>query len=45
MKLMQFVTLIEGMAQLLNDGMSLPDFYDELLARSGYADMLMAKDT
>ena len=45
MKLMQFVTLIESMAQLLNDGMSLPDFYDELLARSGYVDMLMAKDT
>ena len=45
MKLMQFVTLIEGMAQLLNDGMSLPDFYDELLARSGYADMLLSKDT
>ncbi|MBR6595997.1 MAG: UvrD-helicase domain-containing protein [Oscillospiraceae bacterium] len=45
MKLMQFVTLIEGMAQLLNDGMSLPDFYDELVARSGYADMLLTKDT
>ena len=45
MKLMQFVTFIEGMAQLLNDGMSLPDFYDELVARSGYADMLLAKDT
>ena len=45
MKLMQFVSLIEGMAQLLDDGMSLPDFYDELLARSGYADMLLSKDT
>ena len=45
MKLMQFVSFIEGMAQLLNDGMSLPDFYDELVARSGYADMLLAKDT
>ena len=45
MKLMQFVSLIEGMAQLLADGMSLPDFYDELLSRSGYADMLQSKDT
>ena len=45
MKLMQFSALIEGMAQLLNDGMSLPDFYDEVLLRSGYVDMLKAKDT
>jgi DNA helicase-2/ATP-dependent DNA helicase PcrA len=33
------------MAQLLEDGMSLPDFYDELLIQSGYVDMLNAKDT
>ena len=45
MKLMQFSTLIEGLAQLLNEGMSLPDFYDEVLIRSGYVDMLKAKDT
>ena len=45
MKLMQFSALIEGLAQLLEDGMSLPDFYDELLIRSGYVDMLQAKDT
>ena len=45
MKLMQFTALIEGMAQLLEDGMSLPDFYDELLIRTGYVDMLNAKDT
>lgn len=45
LKLMQFSALIEGMAQLLDDGMSLPDFYDELLIRSGYVDMLNAKDT
>jgi len=44
-KLMQFSALIEGMAQLLEEGMSLPDFYDELLIRSGYVDMLSAKDT
>lgn len=45
MKLMQFSALIEGMAQLLDEGMSLPDFYDELLIRTGYVDMLSAKDT
>ena len=45
MKLLQFSGLIEGMAQLLEEGMSLPDFYDELLMRTGYADMLIAKDT
>ncbi len=45
MKLLQFSALIEGMAQLLEDGMSLPDFYDELLIRTGYVDMLNAKDT
>ena len=45
MKLMQFTALIEGMAQLLEEGMSLPDFYDELLIRTGYVDMLNAKDT
>ena len=45
MKMMKFVSLIEGMDQLLKDGMSLPDFYDELLIRSGYVDMLESKDT
>ena len=45
MKLMQFSSLIEGMAQLLEEGMSLPDFYEELLIRSGYVDALNAKPT
>ncbi|MDY3224746.1 MAG: 3'-5' exonuclease [Candidatus Faecousia sp.] len=45
MKLLQFSALIEGLAQLLDDGMSLLDFYDELLIRTGYVDMLKAKDT
>ena len=44
-KLMDFTILIEGMAKLLEEGMSLPDFYDELLIRSGYVDMLEAKPT
>ena len=45
LKLLKFSALIEDMAQLLEEGMSLPDFYDELLIRSGYVDMLNAKDT
>ncbi len=45
MKLMQFSALIEGLAELLENGMSLPDFYEELLIRTGYTDMLQAKDT
>ena len=45
MKLLQFSGLIEGLAQLLEEGMSLPDFYDELLERSGYVEMLLSKDT
>ena len=45
LKLMQFSAMIEGLAQLLEDGMTLPEFYDELLSRTGYVDMLKAKDT
>ena len=45
MKLMQFTSLIESLAELLDTGITLPDFYDELLARTGYADMLIAKPT
>ena len=44
-KLMQFTMLIEELAQLLENGMSLPDFYEELLIRSGYEAMLQQKDT
>ena len=44
-KMMQFVALIEGLAQLLVDGMSLPDFYEEVMIRTGYVDMLQSKDT
>jgi len=45
MKLMQFSALIEGLAELLEEGISLPDFYDEVIVRTGYADMLNAKPT
>ena len=44
-KLMQFTILIEELAQLLDNGMPLPVFYDELLLRSGYEAMLLQKDT
>ena len=42
-KLMQFTVLIEELAQLLEEGMTLPEFYDELIQRTGYAAMLEAK--
>ncbi len=44
-KFLQFTVMIEGLAQLLEDGMDLPEFYEEVMARTGYADMLRNKDT
>lgn len=44
-KFLQFSALIEGMAGILNDGMNLLDFYDELLIRTGYTEMLESKNT
>ncbi len=44
-KLMQFTVMIEELAQLLEDGISLPDFYDSLLEKTGYAAMLEMKPT
>ena len=44
-KLMQFTVMIEELAQLLEDGMSLPEFYDEVITRTGYAAMLESKPT
>lgn len=44
-KLLQFSRMIEGLAQLLEEGMALPDFYEEVMARTGYADALKAKET
>ena len=37
--------MIEQLDQLLEDGMDLPEFYDELLSRTGYIAMLEAKPT
>ncbi len=44
-KFLRFTALIEGLAQLLEEGASLPEFYDQLLERSGYVEMLQKKDT
>ena len=44
-KLLQFTVLIEELAQLLSNGMSLTDFYDEIMHRTGYVDMLESKPT
>ena len=44
-KLAQFTQMIENLAQLLVAGMPLPEFYDELMRRSGYIQMLEEKAT
>ena len=40
-----FSDMIESLAELLEEGISLPDFYDEVMARTGYAAMLEMKPT
>lgn len=44
-KMLQFSVLIEELAQLLEDGMVLPDFYEEVMVRTGYIAMLESKPT
>ena len=44
-KFMQFSVLIEELAQLLEDGISLPEFYEEVMHRTGYIAMLEGKPT
>jgi len=44
-KLMQFTVMIEELAQLLDSGITLPEFYDEVLIRTGYVAMLESKPT
>jgi len=44
-KLLQFSVLIEELAQLLADGLTLPEFYDEVMLRTGYISMLESKPT
>ena len=45
LKYLKFVTLIEELAELLEDGMSLPEFYEEVMNRTGYIAMLENKPT
>ncbi len=44
-KMMAFSVMIEGLAKLLEDGMSLTDFYDQVMEQTGYAQMLELKPT
>ena len=44
-KLLQFVVLIEELAELLESGISLPDFYDQVMEKTGYLSMLECKPT
>ena len=44
-KFLQFTQIIEELAKLLDEGMDLPTFYDQVLARTGYAEMLELKPT
>ena len=44
-KLKQFSDMIEGLAALLDEGIALPEFYEEVMLRTGYVAMLEAKPT
>ena len=44
-KLKRFTDVIEGLDELLKEGISLPAFYDEVMLRSGYVTMLESKPT
>jgi len=44
-KFMQFTVMIEDIASLLETGMNLPEFYDEVMRRTGYVDALELKPT
>jgi len=44
-KLMQFAMLLEELSEQLEEGMELPEFYDLVLEKTGYAAMLEAKPT
>ena len=44
-KLMQFTVMIEGLAQLLDEDITLAEFYEEVMLRTGYIQMLESKPT
>ena len=45
MKFLQFSMLIEELAAMLEEGISLPEFYDAVVEKTGYATMLESKPT
>ena len=40
-----FIAIVDDLQDLLDSGVSLPDFYDEVLRRTGYQEMLELKPT
>ena len=44
-KMRAFTEMIESLAELLDTGISLCDFYEEVMLRTGYVEMLQAKPT
>lgn len=44
-KLLKFTEIIESLAQLLDTDISLTDFYEQVMHRTGYAEMLESKPT
>jgi len=44
-KLRQFTDLLNELEALLDTGISLPDFYEQVMLRTGYAEMLECKPT
>lgn len=44
-KFKQFSGIIEGLDELLEEGVSLPEFYEEVMLRTGYVTMLESKPT
>ncbi len=44
-KLKHFSDIIESLAELVNSGIALTDFYEEVMIRTGYAEMLQLKPT
>ena len=42
---MQFTILMESLAKMLDDGMNLTDFYEEMMRATGYVQMLEEKPT
>ncbi|MBQ4641368.1 MAG: UvrD-helicase domain-containing protein [Oscillospiraceae bacterium] len=44
-KFLQFTTMIQELENLLDEGLTLPEFYEEVMLRTGYIAMLESKPT